>query len=182
MRYPDILSSLLGAGACLAAAAWPALGDDIPVPTDPAAKAAFDMLEKHCARCHQAGRLVKRAKPAKDFGNVLMLDELARTPHFVVPGNPDGSLLFSQIAKGLMPYDLYQNYDDSVPTPTADEIQALRGWIESLGAQAVASCGSQKFIDNKDMVALMAADLERMPDHRARGTRYITLAHLFNAC
>jgi len=33
---------------------------DIPVPSDPTAKAAFDVLEKHCARCHQDGRLEER--------------------------------------------------------------------------------------------------------------------------
>ena len=66
-------------------------------PTDPVAKAAFDVLDAHCARCHQTGKLVDRERPAKNFGNVLKLDEMAANPHYVLPGNPLGSKLFRQI-------------------------------------------------------------------------------------
>jgi len=63
------------------------------------ARAAFDVLAKHCSRCHQEGpTLTKRLKPAKNFGDILKLDELARTPQLILPGNPDASELFIQIA------------------------------------------------------------------------------------
>src|SRR5919199_2735186 len=175
----------LATAFCLSAGARPvspAQADEIPIPSDPAAKAAFDVLEKHCSRCHQEGRLTKRQKPAKNFGNILRLDELAKTPHLILPGNPDGSLLFNQIAKREMPYDLYNELDDSVPTPSAEEIQALRSWIEGLGTTAVASCQARKFVSDTDVVAQVAADLERLPDHRVKATRYLTLTHFFNAC
>ena len=45
-------------------------------PSDPVAKAAFDVLEKHCSRCHQQGKLVERERPAKNFGNILKLEEI----------------------------------------------------------------------------------------------------------
>ena len=78
---------------------------DVPVPTDPVALAAFQALEANCARCHQAGASLKRKKPAKDFGNILHLEEIAQVPGLILPGNPDGSKLFIQIAKQEMPYD-----------------------------------------------------------------------------
>ena len=39
-----------------------------------------------------------RERPAKNFGNVLKLDELAANPQYILPGNPFGSKLFKQIA------------------------------------------------------------------------------------
>ena len=98
----------------LGSTALPALAEDIKVPTDPVAKAAFDVLDKHCARCHQDGKLAGRDKPSKNFGNVLKLDELAANPHFILPGNPFGSKLFKQIADQEMPYDV--NYEGKTTT------------------------------------------------------------------
>lgn len=151
-------------------------------PADPVAKAAFDMLDKHCARCHQAERLVSRIKPAKNFGNVLVLDELAKMPQYILPGNPDGSLIFNQLAKREMPYDAYYEQDTSVPTPTADEVKALRAWIEQIGKEQQASCEVRKFVSNTDIVAAIANDLQAQPPHRIKGMRYLTLTHLYNAC
>ncbi|MDQ4061582.1 MAG: DUF4384 domain-containing protein, partial [Pseudomonadota bacterium] len=172
-------ASYLVLGICFGQSAW---ATEIPVPSDPVAKAAFDVLDKHCARCHQEGRLAKRIKPAKNFGNVLMLEEIAKTPQLVLPGNPDGSKVFNQIANKEMPYDLYYEADTAVPSVAQDDVKALRTWIESLGTKAVASCETRPFLGNKDQVALMAADLEKLPPNRVKGTRYLTLSHLFNGC
>ena len=55
---------------------------EIASPADPIAKAAFDALNKNCARCHQEGKLQSREKPAKNFGFVLDLDRSSdRTSH-----------------------------------------------------------------------------------------------------
>ena len=43
-------------------------------------------------------------------------------------------------------------------------------------------CSARKFIGHRDLVTFMAADLQRLPDYRTKGTRYITLSHLHNAC
>ena len=68
----------------------PARPADLQAPTEPVAKAAFAVIEKHCSRCHQAGMLTAREKPAKNFGNILRLDEIAADPHLIQPGNPEG--------------------------------------------------------------------------------------------
>ncbi|HLC08246.1 MAG TPA: hypothetical protein VJK06_03070, partial [Methyloceanibacter sp.] len=154
---------------------------DIPVPTDPVALAAFDALQKNCSRCHQAGPTLKRAKPAKNFGNVLHLEEIASDPNFILPGNPDGSKLFIQVAKKEMPYDCYQEFDCKTE-PSEKEVQAIYDWIKSLGAVQLASCTGRKVVDEEALVTLIANDIEAQPDHRRKGMRYITLTNFYNAC
>ena len=115
-------------------------------PSDPVAKGAFDVLDRHCARCHQEGRLIDRDKPAKNFGNILKLDEIAASPHYVLPGNALGSKLFRQIADREMPYDVNYEGDARYPHVTADDLQALERWIVSLGARAAAACGNRAVV------------------------------------
>src|SRR5919206_1937025 len=96
-------TSLVAAGFAQSAgrpSAEPAAAPGVVTPpSDPVARAAFDVLSKHCSRCHQEGpTLTKRLKPAKNFGYILKVDELARTPQLVLPGNPDASKLIIQIA------------------------------------------------------------------------------------
>ena len=56
-------------------------------PSDPVAAQAWTVLETHCARCHQSGRLT-RAAPASGFGNILRLDEIAADPVVVAARQP----------------------------------------------------------------------------------------------
>src|SRR5438067_1393327 len=86
------------AGVAVSLFAGIASADAIVPPNDPVERAAFDVLDKHCARCHQQGRLIGHERPAKNFGNILKLDAIAADPHYVLPGNPYGSKLFRQIA------------------------------------------------------------------------------------
>lgn len=151
-------------------------------PEDPVAKAAFDVLDKHCARCHQEGRLIGRDKPARNFGNILELDEIAASPHYVLPGNALGSKLFRQIADREMPYDVAYEGDTRYPHVTADDLQALERWIVSLGARATAACASRAVVAPAGATSLIASDLERMPAARRATTRYLTLTHLANTC
>ncbi len=182
MRWqPACARGALASIATMALASSLALADDIKVPTDPVAKAAFDVLEKSCSRCHQEGRLTARERPAKNFGFILRLDQLAQDPNYILPGNPYGSKLFKEIVDEEMPYDvMYEGSSNYSPTP--DDVKALETWIKSLGANAVASCEQHKFITNADMVGFMAADLDKLPRARVSGTRYLTLTHLKNAC
>ena len=164
----------------LGGSALPAFADDAKAPADPVAKAAFDMLEKNCARCHQEGRLSGRERPSKNFGNVLKLDELAANSSMIVPGNPYGSKLFKQIVDKEMPYDvIYEGAN--VPAPTEADVKALETWIASLGSK-VAGCSSRQFVGSKDLINLIGGDLEKLPPQRAKGTRYLTLTHLANGC
>ncbi len=171
-----------GSGAAdSSAAADEVKSGGIPVPTDAVAVTAFNVLEKHCARCHQAGPTLKRQKPAKNFGNILHLEQISTEPSLILPGNPDGSKLFIQIAKKEMPYDCYQEFDCKIE-PTEEEVRAIYDWIKSLGEIAVAACTGRKLIDEEEIVTAIASDLEAQPDHRRRGMRYITLSNFYNAC
>jgi hypothetical protein len=100
----------------------------IPVPSDPVAAKAFAVLERHCARCHQEGRLT-RPTAAANFRNVLRLDQLVLDPGYVRPGNPDGSRVWTHMVQRLMPYDVFQQHTGG-EAPTPDEILAVRDWIE----------------------------------------------------
>ncbi len=154
----------------------------LPAPANDVEKAAVAALDKHCARCHQEGRLEGRNKPASGFGDVLNLPAVAKNPGYVVPGNPDNSELVKQIASGNMPYDIKDGSNIFAPTPTDDEVAAIRNWITSLKQTADAACAGREFADNQAMIRMMSEDLDRLPDHRVKNTRYITLTHLANAC
>lgn len=166
-----------------------AKAEEIEPPKDPVAKAAFDVLDKHCARCHQTGKLGKREKVASNFGNVLKLNELATDSRFVLPGNPDASELIKRTADPVradMPYDVRNaeltGEDSGFPSPTSDEIAALRNWVKSLGEQVAAACKPENFMNREAIVKAIADDLNSLEDHRVKGTRYITLTHLTNTC
>ena len=152
------------------------------LPDDPVARAAFEVLDKHCARCHQEGALSARERPAKNFGNVLKLDEIAADPHYVLPGNPFGSKLFKQIVDKEMPYDVEYEGETKYPSVTPDDLKALETWITQLGTRSAAACDARKFVSNEDMLNAVVNDLSRLPNARKKGTRYLTLTHLTNAC
>jgi hypothetical protein len=149
-----------------------------PVPDDPVAKAAYEMLDKHCARCHQEGKLTARERPSKNFGNVLALEQLASDPNHILPGNPFGSKLFKQIVDKEMPYDTEYEGETRYPSVTEQELKALETWIAQLGG----SCSQDKFVSNEDMIGFIVTDLSKLSNARKRGTRYLTLTHLKNAC
>jgi uncharacterized protein DUF4384 len=152
-----------------------------PAPDGAVARAAFDTLDKHCARCHQAGPNLTRQKPAKNFGNILKLDEIARDPDLILPGNPDGSGLFIQIAKKDMPYDCYQEFDCDAE-PTEADVKAVYDWIKGLGDTVVAACRSREPIDEAATVTAIAKDIGAQDPRRRQGMRYVTLTHFYNAC
>ncbi|NNE25161.1 MAG: DUF4384 domain-containing protein [Rhizobiales bacterium] len=154
----------------------------IPKPNGEIESKAYAALDKHCARCHQDGKLEDRAKSASGFGNVLHLADIAKNTSLVVPGNPDNSELVKQIASGNMPYDIKDGSNIFAPTPKDDEVAAIRTWIVSLADKGKLACGARKFISNEDIVNTIAADMEAQPEHRVATTRYVTLTHLYNAC
>lgn len=154
----------------------------IQPPSDPVAAAAFSVLDRHCARCHQQGKLINRERPAKNFGNILKLDQIATNPSYVLPGNPLGSKLFRQIADKEMPYDVNYEGETRYGTLSEADLKALETWIAALGSKAIASCESHKLITPETMVGFMVADLDRQLAPRRATTRYLTLTHLANTC
>jgi hypothetical protein len=176
------VAAVLGFGLSLSGAA-----DAATPPSDPVAKAAYDVLEKHCARCHQTGQLSQkdldgvehtRENAASNFGNVLNLEEIASNPHYVLPGNAKGSRLFSEIINEKMPYD-WSNGQGKFDPVSPDELAALEKWIEGLKK----SCDPKLYVSHSDMIGMIAADIERERiTPRRKGLRYLTLTHLANAC
>ncbi len=151
-----------------------------PVPYTPQTeieKAAAAALDKHCARCHQDGKLVGRQKPAKALGNILQLDQIVSNPSLIQPGNAEGSRLIQQIVNKDMPYDVYQEGNMSYSSPTEEEITALRNWVAGLKSQ----CDAKPIAVNS-MIDIMTADIGKLPEHRRADTRYITLSHLAATC
>ncbi|MDX2155940.1 MAG: DUF4384 domain-containing protein [Hyphomicrobiaceae bacterium] len=146
-------------------------------PADPVAATAYAVLDKHCARCHQGGRLALPA-PAAGFGNVLRLDELANTPWLVQPGNPDGSRLYQSMLRRLMPSDVLQDGASS-SAPTSQEMAAVRAWIESLSPRP--HCRDRRRVGFEDHAAAMAKTAAEAGDGAAR-LRFLSIAHLHNGC
>lgn len=182
---PSLSGRVFGLAAALGLASIaPSHAQQIAPPSDPVAKAAFDVLDKHCARCHQAGRLdptkTKDDRPRKDFGFVLQLDKLAVDPHYIIPGNPADSRLFKQLAKdGEMPYDVRME-GASLADISPAEADLVATWIRSLGGKT--ACADRKVVDHEDVIDFIVGDLTRLSSARRKGTRYLTLTHLKNAC
>jgi hypothetical protein len=148
----------------------------------PAAAKAYLVLETYCARCHQSGKSAALTPPSS-FANILDLDDIARVPGLVRPGNPDGSTLYLR---------MFQHgrgngaADDSAPSePSASEIEAVRDWIDDLGSRRDArkeSCAAVPRVRAADVDAAIGAWLSQIGAERARDTRFLTVAHLENAC
>lgn len=160
----------------IAAEAAPAPRPLLP-PADPKANEAYKVLETHCARCHQDGRL-KRARPAAAFGNILRLDEIARDPSLVQPGNPDASRLYTHILRRLMPFDVHLESAGEAE-PSADELQALRAWITAL--PQVPACQDRRPVTMAMHVEALSRAAEQAGPAASR-LRFVSLAHLYNAC
>lgn len=151
----------------------------VPVPPhDPTAAKAYAVLSSNCASCHQSGVTLLPA-PAANFGNVLDLATVARDPGLVQPGNPDGSKLYQIAYARHVPQAVFgANRGDG---PTIGEVEALRDWIEGLPAEANA-CPDRPRIDAAELDAIMRRWLEVAGPDAARSTRFVSLAHLHNAC
>jgi len=67
-------------------------------PADLAARTRGIFIHK-CAECHGPNL----AKPRGQFGFITDLPRLAKSPEYIIPGDPDKSDLWNQIASGEMP-------------------------------------------------------------------------------
>src|SRR5262245_54298958 len=111
-RYPLLLIPVLVAAA-------PARADEA---ADRLAAAARAVLEKTCARCHANGQA------EGGFNFLLDVKQLVERKR-VIAGDSAKSRLFKKVQSGEMPPE------DEKPRPTADDIAALKAWIDA-GAPA----------------------------------------------
>ncbi len=178
LRAAAILAALL---APLRAAAGTPLP---PVPSDPAAAQVYRVLEARCARCHQGGAPGGQAPggqaPAGLFGGVLDLDALARTPHLVQAGNPDGSRLFDYLLDPGHPPPA-KGAPEAAPPLDAATVAAAHEWIAGL-KDPMAPCEGRAPLGPREAGTAIENWLKIFGAEAARDTRFITLAHLRNEC
>lgn len=157
----------------------------VPLPPKPdglLAERAKAVLEKHCARCHQANALKNRAVSSGAIADILDLDRIAHDPSLVRRGEPDASPLYQQMIARQMPSDVLRHGAPG-PEPDAAEVRAIRAWIAGLEPRtASAQCADRQPITAQSLAASAEQWLAATGPERAADTRFISLAHLYNAC
>jgi hypothetical protein len=167
----QILFGAAGAGASPSAA--------VPSrPDEPRAAKVYEVLEAHCARCHQTGRL-ERPLASGGLANILAVHELARDPLLVKPGLPDASRLYDVLETRHAPLDVFSSSQGG-SEPLPEEIGYVRGWIKDL-APDVQTCPGRQPVRPTDIDKMMR-DAQRLERDQGRDVRFISLVHLYNAC
>jgi Domain of unknown function (DUF4384) len=154
------------------------------VPEPPAtalAAKAYVVLDTHCARCHQTGRL-KIARAAKPTANILALDELSADPALVRPGVPDASPLYTIMLRRHSPLLGPEIWPPIGEDLTASDVQTVRDWIQDLPAFKPGTCPGRPPITPAASTAALEAAVAAIPDEKAKTARFISLANLYNAC
>jgi mono/diheme cytochrome c family protein len=151
-----------------------------PPATALAAK-AYAVLDTHCARCHQTGKL-KITRAAKPTANILALDELSADPALVRPGVPDASPLYTIMLRRHSPLLGPEIWPPIGEDLTASDVQTVRDWIQDLPAFKSGTCPGRPPITPAATTAALEAAVATLPDDKAKTTRFISLANLYNAC
>ena len=141
-------------------------------PQDAVGAKAFAVLNSYCAGCHQ------QPSAAGGIGKILDLTNLARDRSLVRPGVPDASRLYQTM---LMRHAPMEQAKPNETGPSPLEIEALRDWIESLPASE-RQCPERQPVDSAELANTMQRWLEQSKPEVAKATRFISLAHLYNAC
>lgn len=153
-----------------------------PRPTTALAEHVRTVLEKHCARCHQTGALQDRLSPEGGIANILALDAIAQNPSLVRPGEPDASPLYQQMIARQMPSDVLRHGTPG-EAPDAAEVRVIRTWIRSLNGRAInGACPQRTPITPETLAATVSRWLDAIGAERAADTRFISLAHIYDAC
>lgn len=174
MKRDLFKASLLATAAMFAG---PAMAERPAIPMDasPQEEAAYKVLDKYCAGCHQDGALNEGLTKAKSgFGHVLDMRRLSQDPKFVSIGDHAKSKLYQVIAGGSPP--MPDNCWSPDCTPEEAELEVLQLWIESLGANAP----EKQFVSLEDIHRLAQEDLQKQPTNRRDRIRYISLRPLYN--
>lgn len=176
-------AGVLAGLAAFAAMAWSAAAQERPgppaAPANVVAAKAYGALERNCARCHQTG-LLEGSEAASGIANLLALDEVARDSSLVRPGLPDASRLYTVALTREQHHDAFN--DPAVAEPTASEIQAIRDWILELPVRDAQGCSARQRISPATIADEIEHAVSAMGSARARQTRFLSLAHLHNAC
>ncbi|CUH75272.1 DUF4384 domain-containing protein [Tropicibacter naphthalenivorans] len=160
--------------------ALPAFANDampLPAGASDLDKAAYDVLDKHCARCHQDGALKDgMTQPKSGFGHVLDLKRLAQDTKFVIHGKPIGSKLYDVIGEYSFPA-MPDDCTDSACFPTDAEMKIVADWITELGNQAPPE---RTFVSLEELHKLAHDDLQQQPTNRRDRIRYLSMRSIWN--
>ena len=167
----------LAASLFLAAPVWANPAMPLPGDASPTEAAAYAVLDKHCARCHQEGALKDGLTSAKSgFGHVLDIRRLAQDTKFVVQGNVMGSSLHNVIGEYSYPA-MPDDCTDSSCFPTQAESDAVATWIEELANVAPPP---RPFVSMAAMYEAAHNDILQQPSNRRDRIRYLSLRAIHN--
>lgn len=156
----------------------------IPLPPrleNPETERVRSALSKHCARCHQYDALEHRLSPEGGIANILSLDAIAANPVLIRPGEPDASPLYQQMIAQQMPFDVLRQGTQG-DTPDAAEMRAVRAWIKNLDRKSRDACAERAPITSESLGTAIAQWLSAVGPEHAADTRFISLAHVYEAC
>ncbi len=106
---------------------------------------------------------------------------MAADQSLVEPGNPDASRLYTHMLRRLMPFDVHQE-GATGEEPTSDELAAVRAWITGLPQPQRSCSGRQPVTKDQITSALSNAVASAGFNGSMATTRFVSLAHLYNAC
>ncbi|MCA9440375.1 MAG: hypothetical protein KC964_06175, partial [Candidatus Omnitrophica bacterium] len=132
---------------------------------------AYGVFEKYCYRCHGV-EFKKQGLNILD--HQVLLDTKAETP-YVVPENPDASLVWKQLSEDAMPPK------SSRTRPTDQEKQIVRDWILA-GAPPFPERerAERPFLSDKEILRSIQTDLQGRDENDRVFRRYFTLAQIHN--
>lgn len=158
----------LAVAACLgfaaAVVAEPLPTNDTRVPLHERAKAVIEM---HCAFCREDEHTADSPTPS--------LDAIADDPGLVLPGRPDASSLYRR----MMREPTKDEADAASRSP--DDIETVRDWIASLPSRED-GCRDRTRVSDDDVADLIRRWGDAVGAEEAAATRFVSLAHLWNAC
>ena len=149
-----------------------------PRPGETKAAKAYDVFDAYCTRCHQAGKTTSPL-PSGGLGDILDLKRLAADPALVRPQLPDASRLYDVLVTRHAPLDVYGGPSDG-GEPRPEDIQAVREWIRDLPA-TTGACAERHPV-SRDDIAAAVREAQRLERDRASDLRFVSIAHLYNAC
>lgn len=152
-------------GASLADPPDVALASDPPRLKPSVAERAKTVLGVHCADC----------RALYGEGNALDLRALAADPGLIAPGHPDASRAYQR----LLAPPIEEDAAEAGSAP--DDIEAVRDWIAALPPRD-AACAGRKRITPNDVAGLVQRWKALIGEEEAAHTRFVSLAHLWNAC
>ena len=177
MNRKSILAGLVTAAGLWALPGHAETGMPLPMDATDAEKAAYAVLDKHCARCHQDGALKEGLTKAKSgFGHVLDIRRLAQDTKFVVQGKPYESQLYKVIGEYSFPA-MPDDCTESSCFPTDSEMAAVVSWIETL---TEAAPPPREVITLAELHQTVLEDLQAQPSGRQDRIRYFSLRSVHN--